>query len=142
MWIPAVVMMCVELAGMVLMHPCFRGTIDDEGRLYMCPTNSGVEDPKLRPTAEGLAENTWQRLKTSPSLVDAAMGRIAQGTKALTESLVIMVGIVAKAVDLRPRVITHLPLPVSFKLIFLQIVLLIIPPIVFLNNVKFPNSWS
>ena len=124
-------MMCVELAGMVSMHPCSRGTIDDEGRLCMCPINSRLEDPKLIPTAEDLAENTWQRLKTSPSLVDAAMGRIAQETKVLAESLVIMVGIVAVAVNLRPRVITHLPLPVSFKLIFPQIILLIIPPIVF-----------
>ena len=69
-------MMCVELAGMVSMHPCSRGTIDDEGRLCMCPINSRLEDPKLIPTAEDLAENTWQRLKTSPSLVDAAMGRM------------------------------------------------------------------
>ncbi|XP_051140405.1 GLABRA2 expression modulator-like [Andrographis paniculata] len=35
--------------------------------------------------AEDLAGNTWQHLKTSPSLTDAALGRIAQGTKVLTE---------------------------------------------------------
>ncbi|PRQ48557.1 putative GRAM domain-containing protein [Rosa chinensis] len=35
--------------------------------------------------AEDLAGNTWQHLKTSPSLADAAMGRIAQGTKVLAE---------------------------------------------------------
>ncbi|XP_022844174.1 GLABRA2 expression modulator-like [Olea europaea var. sylvestris] len=35
--------------------------------------------------AEDLAENTWQHLKTSPSLADAALGRIAQGTKVLAE---------------------------------------------------------
>ncbi|KAK8566194.1 hypothetical protein V6N13_021268 [Hibiscus sabdariffa] len=35
--------------------------------------------------AEDLAENTWQHLKTSPSLAEAAMGRIAQGTKVLAE---------------------------------------------------------
>lgn len=35
--------------------------------------------------AEGLAGNTWQHLKTSPSLAEAAMGRIAQGTKVLAE---------------------------------------------------------
>ncbi|KAF5451485.1 hypothetical protein F2P56_026591 [Juglans regia] len=35
--------------------------------------------------AEDLAGNTWQHLKTSPSFVDAALGRIAQGTKVLAE---------------------------------------------------------
>lgn len=35
--------------------------------------------------AEDLAGNTWQHLKTGPSLADAAMGRIAQGTKVLAE---------------------------------------------------------
>ncbi|KAK9062205.1 hypothetical protein SSX86_019391 [Deinandra increscens subsp. villosa] len=35
--------------------------------------------------AEDLAGNTWQHLKTAPSLTDAALGRIAQGTKVLAE---------------------------------------------------------
>ncbi|KAK7361302.1 hypothetical protein VNO77_03352 [Canavalia gladiata] len=35
--------------------------------------------------AENLAGNTWQHLKTSPSFTEAAMGRIAQGTKVLAE---------------------------------------------------------
>ncbi|XP_015583922.1 GLABRA2 expression modulator isoform X2 [Ricinus communis] len=35
--------------------------------------------------AEDLAGNTWQHLKTSPSFTDAALGRIAQGTKVLAE---------------------------------------------------------
>ncbi|KAK1361786.1 GLABRA2 expression modulator [Heracleum sosnowskyi] len=35
--------------------------------------------------AEDLAENTWQHLKTAPSLTDAALTRIAQGTKVLAE---------------------------------------------------------
>uniref|UniRef100_A0A7N0T7K2 GRAM domain-containing protein n=1 Tax=Kalanchoe fedtschenkoi TaxID=63787 RepID=A0A7N0T7K2_KALFE len=35
--------------------------------------------------AEDLAGNTWQHLKTAPSFADAAMGRIAQGTKVLAE---------------------------------------------------------
>ncbi|GLT70688.1 hypothetical protein SLA2020_427490 [Shorea laevis] len=35
--------------------------------------------------AEVLAGNTWQHLKTSPSLAEATMGRIAQGTKVLAE---------------------------------------------------------
>ncbi|KAL7230621.1 hypothetical protein ACSBR2_008986 [Camellia fascicularis] len=35
--------------------------------------------------AEDLAGNTWQHLKTAPSFADAALGRIAQGTKVLAE---------------------------------------------------------
>ncbi|KAG5091613.1 hypothetical protein JHK82_050391 [Glycine max] len=35
--------------------------------------------------AESLAGNTWQHLKSSPSFAEAAMGRIAQGTKVLAE---------------------------------------------------------
>ncbi|KAH6808129.1 GRAM domain family protein [Perilla frutescens var. frutescens] len=35
--------------------------------------------------AEDFAGNTWQHLKTSPSMADAALGRIAQGTKVLAE---------------------------------------------------------
>ncbi|XP_010249597.1 PREDICTED: GEM-like protein 1 [Nelumbo nucifera] len=35
--------------------------------------------------AEGYAENVWHHLKTSPSLTDAAMARLSQGTKVLTE---------------------------------------------------------
>ncbi|XP_011100019.1 GLABRA2 expression modulator [Sesamum indicum] len=35
--------------------------------------------------AEDFAENTWQHLKTSPSLAEAALGRIAHGTKVLAE---------------------------------------------------------
>ncbi|KAF3445984.1 hypothetical protein FNV43_RR11162 [Rhamnella rubrinervis] len=35
--------------------------------------------------AEDLAGNMWQHLKTGPSLADAAVGRIAQGTKVLAE---------------------------------------------------------
>ncbi|CAH9105158.1 unnamed protein product [Cuscuta epithymum] len=34
---------------------------------------------------QDLAENMWQHLKTGPSLADAAVGRIAQGTKILAE---------------------------------------------------------
>ncbi|KAJ8771200.1 hypothetical protein K2173_025952 [Erythroxylum novogranatense] len=35
--------------------------------------------------AEDLAGNTWQHLKTSPSFTEAALGRLAQGTKVLAE---------------------------------------------------------
>ncbi|KAJ4963039.1 hypothetical protein NE237_022978 [Protea cynaroides] len=35
--------------------------------------------------AGGLTRNMWQHLKTAPSVADAAIGRIAQGTKVLAE---------------------------------------------------------
>ncbi|XP_043716616.1 GEM-like protein 1 [Telopea speciosissima] len=35
--------------------------------------------------AEGVTENVWHHLKTSPSFTDAAMARLAQGTKVLAE---------------------------------------------------------
>ncbi|KAL5065151.1 hypothetical protein RYX36_026888, partial [Vicia faba] len=38
--------------------------------------------------AEDLGGNIWQHLKTGPSLADAAVGRIAQGTKVLAEDSV------------------------------------------------------
>lgn len=47
--------------------------------------NWGKKAAEATKKAEDLAGNMWQHLKTSPSLADAAMGRIAQGTKVLTE---------------------------------------------------------
>ncbi|KAK8572399.1 hypothetical protein V6N13_047997 [Hibiscus sabdariffa] len=41
-----------------------------------------AEDTKK---AKGIAGNMWQHLKTGPSFADAAVGRIAQGTKVLAE---------------------------------------------------------
>lgn len=35
--------------------------------------------------AEAMADNVWQHLRISPSLTDAAMARLAQGTKVLAE---------------------------------------------------------
>ncbi|KAG2635535.1 GLABRA2 expression modulator-like [Panicum virgatum] len=35
--------------------------------------------------AEDLSRNTWQHLRTAPSIAEAALGRIAQGTKVLAE---------------------------------------------------------
>ncbi|GJM98562.1 hypothetical protein PR202_ga15586 [Eleusine coracana subsp. coracana] len=35
--------------------------------------------------AEDLSRNTWQHLRTAPSITEAAVGRIAQGTKVLAE---------------------------------------------------------
>ncbi|KAE8704067.1 GLABRA2 expression modulator [Hibiscus syriacus] len=43
---------------------------------------SGRSDEK----SGGSGGNTWQHLRTSPSFAEAAMGRIAQGTKVLAEA--------------------------------------------------------
>ncbi|CBI32441.3 unnamed protein product, partial [Vitis vinifera] len=56
----------VRVVGVVMVHPFFGGTIDDEMWmymctdddkmwLYMCPTNGGLEDPRMKPAAEDLA---------------------------------------------------------------------------------------
>ncbi|TXG52706.1 hypothetical protein EZV62_021875 [Acer yangbiense] len=48
-------------------------------------TNWGKKAAEATKKAEDLAGNMWQHLKTGPSLADAAVGRIAQGTKVLAE---------------------------------------------------------
>jgi acetyl esterase/lipase len=45
----------VKLVGLILVHPFFGGTEDDHMWLYMCPTNGGLEDPRLKPSAEDLS---------------------------------------------------------------------------------------
>ncbi|CAL9182136.1 GLABRA2 expression modulator-like [Musa acuminata AAA Group] len=45
----------------------------------------GKKVGKTAKKAEDLSRNTWQHLKTGPSFVDAAMGRLAQGTKVIAE---------------------------------------------------------
>ncbi|KAJ0010239.1 hypothetical protein Pint_34446 [Pistacia integerrima] len=45
----------VNVAGMVLVHPYFGGTDDDQMWLYLCPSNGGLQDPRLKPSAEDLA---------------------------------------------------------------------------------------
>ncbi|KAL7211434.1 hypothetical protein ACSBR2_014323 [Camellia fascicularis] len=47
----------------------------------------GKEAPEATKMAEDLAGNMWQHLKTGPSFGDAAVGRIAQGTKVLPEGV-------------------------------------------------------
>ncbi|KAK2659867.1 hypothetical protein Ddye_006400 [Dipteronia dyeriana] len=48
-------------------------------------TNWGKKAAEATKKAEDLAGNMWQHLKTGPSFADAAVGRIAQGTKVLAE---------------------------------------------------------
>ncbi|GAV86740.1 Abhydrolase_3 domain-containing protein [Cephalotus follicularis] len=52
----------VRIIGVVLVHPFFGGTEDDKMWLYMCPTNGGLQDPRLRPAVEDLGRIGCERL--------------------------------------------------------------------------------
>ncbi|OMO63196.1 Alpha/beta hydrolase-3 [Corchorus olitorius] len=46
----------VKVVGLVLVHAYFGGDEKDDAMwLYMCPTNKGSEDPRIKPPAEDLA---------------------------------------------------------------------------------------
>nr|ABW74473.1 CXE carboxylesterase [Paeonia suffruticosa] len=46
----------VKVIGIALVHPYFGGTDDDKMWLFLCPTNGGLEDPRLKPATEDLAK--------------------------------------------------------------------------------------
>lgn len=52
----------VKVVGVILGHPYFGGTEDDKMWMYMCPENSGLEDPRMKPAAEDLARLGCERL--------------------------------------------------------------------------------
>uniref|UniRef100_A0A5B6ZIX3 Putative carboxylesterase 7 isoform X1 n=1 Tax=Davidia involucrata TaxID=16924 RepID=A0A5B6ZIX3_DAVIN len=52
----------VRVVGAVLGHPYFGGTDDDKMWLYMCPTNGGLDDPRLKPDAGDLARLGCERV--------------------------------------------------------------------------------
>lgn len=52
----------VKLVGAILVHPYFGGTDDDKMWLYMCPENSGLDDPRLKPAAEDLERLGCERV--------------------------------------------------------------------------------
>ncbi|XP_031266628.1 probable carboxylesterase 1 [Pistacia vera] len=52
----------VKVVGMILVHPYFGGTEDDEMWLLMCPNNGGLQDPRLKPPAEDLAKLGCERV--------------------------------------------------------------------------------
>lgn len=45
----------VKVVEVIMVHPFFGGMEDDQMWLYMCPTNGGLEDPRLKPPARDLA---------------------------------------------------------------------------------------
>jgi acetyl esterase/lipase len=52
----------VKVVGMIMVHPFFGGTEDDKMWLYMCPSNSGLDDPRLNPGLEDLARLGCERV--------------------------------------------------------------------------------
>lgn len=52
----------VQVVGAILVHPFFGGTDDDKMWLYMCPTNGGLEDPRLKPSLKELAKVGCERV--------------------------------------------------------------------------------
>lgn len=52
----------VKVVGMIFVHPFFGGTEDDKMWLYMCPSNSGLDDPRLNPGLEDLARLGCERV--------------------------------------------------------------------------------
>ncbi|KAI4295631.1 hypothetical protein L6164_035655 [Bauhinia variegata] len=52
----------VKVVGAILVHPIFGGTKDDYMWLYMCPENRGLDDPRMKPTAEDLAKLGCERV--------------------------------------------------------------------------------
>ncbi|CAK7348583.1 unnamed protein product [Dovyalis caffra] len=55
------------------------------GKIYDALNRCGKRVEVATRKAEVYADNIWHHFKVSPSLTDAAMARIAQGTKVLTE---------------------------------------------------------
>lgn len=52
----------VNLVGVTMVHPFFGGTEDDEMWLYMCASNDGPQDPRMKPPAEDLARLGCERV--------------------------------------------------------------------------------
>lgn len=45
----------VKIRGLALVHPFFGGTEDDKMWFFICPSNSGPNDPRLKPTLDDLS---------------------------------------------------------------------------------------
>ncbi|XP_012086297.3 probable carboxylesterase 1 [Jatropha curcas] len=53
----------VKLEGMILVHPYFKGTTHfDKMWLSVCPTNGGLEDPRLKPAVKDMASTVCERV--------------------------------------------------------------------------------
>ncbi|KAI8025910.1 2-hydroxyisoflavanone dehydratase [Camellia lanceoleosa] len=64
----------LKVVGAVMGHPYFGGNEDDEMWLYMCPTNEGLEDRRLKPAAEDLARIGCERVLVLVAEKDHLMG--------------------------------------------------------------------
>ncbi|XP_031280119.1 probable carboxylesterase 7 [Pistacia vera] len=52
----------VKVVGVILIHPYFGGTEDDQMWLYMNPSNSGLQDPRMKPSVEDLGKLGCERV--------------------------------------------------------------------------------
>ncbi|XP_065864314.1 probable carboxylesterase 12 [Euphorbia lathyris] len=52
----------VKLVGAILVHPYFGGSEDDHMWLYMCPSGSGLDDPRMNPPLEDIAKLGCEKL--------------------------------------------------------------------------------
>ncbi|KAJ9187995.1 hypothetical protein P3X46_003397 [Hevea brasiliensis] len=52
----------VKVVGLILVHPYFGGTEDDEMWLYMCPDNRGLDDPRMNPPVEDIGRLGCERV--------------------------------------------------------------------------------
>ncbi|KAI6677888.1 hypothetical protein NL676_038684 [Syzygium grande] len=65
----------VTIAGVATVHPYFGGTDDDRMWLYLCPENSGLADPRLKPPPEDLARTGCQKVLVFVAERDHLRGR-------------------------------------------------------------------
>ncbi|KAK6946134.1 Alpha/beta hydrolase fold-3 [Dillenia turbinata] len=52
----------IKVVGVTMFHPYFGGTEDDHMWLFMCPTNTGLNDPRMKPDPADLAQLGCERL--------------------------------------------------------------------------------
>ncbi|KAK6946123.1 Alpha/beta hydrolase fold-3 [Dillenia turbinata] len=52
----------IKVVGVTMFHPYFGGTEDDRMWLFMCPTNTGLNDPRMKPDPADLAQLGCERL--------------------------------------------------------------------------------
>ncbi|GAV86742.1 Abhydrolase_3 domain-containing protein [Cephalotus follicularis] len=61
-WVGSIGLPGVKVVGVILVHPYFGGTDDDKMWLHMCPTNGGLNDPRMKPAQEDLARLGCERV--------------------------------------------------------------------------------
>ncbi|KAK6946124.1 Alpha/beta hydrolase fold-3 [Dillenia turbinata] len=52
----------IKVVGVTMFHPYFGGSVNDHVWLFMCPTNTGLNDPRMKPDPADLAQLGCERL--------------------------------------------------------------------------------